>query len=343
MIAYLFLLVFLYLVDIIVTGRKRKTIIMVISFSLFMGLRNPISNGADTIAYYNLFENLKDIQWGNIFLDQRVEYGFLIYVKLCTTFIDNAQWFFILSAFLMFIPFGLVVYKYSASVIQSGLMFIGFSFFTFYTSGFRQAFAISICMLALLCIENKKIIRFILLVLLAMTFHKSAIVFLPVYWISKLKSKNVVLVGYGIATVALIIAMPWLASQFNEYGDYDYVVQSTSGGVPTFVCIALITVLLLCEKGNFLKNKKFNLTFYNIQFVTTIFWISRFFNIMAERVSLYYFVYIVITVPNLLNSLELESNRKICNALAVGVLVIFMYKMMGGLSFQPQVYEFFWQ
>lgn len=341
--AYLLLLVSLYLVDKLIENRKHKTVIIVVLFSLFMGLRNPLSNGADTISYYNLFERIKNTGWESIYVGQRVEHGFLIYVKLCSVFINNPQWFFVLSAFLMFIPLGMVVYKYSASVIQSAIMFIGFSLFSFYTTGFRQAFAISICMLAFLCIENKKLIRFILLVLLAMTFHKSAIVFMPAYWIGKLKSNYGTLFGYGVATLALITAMPWLAGQFNDFGGYEYVVQSTYGGIPTFICIFLITVLWFCEKDNIFWKNEFNLTLYNIQLVTTILWISRFFNIMAERLSLYYFVYIILTVPNVLNSLEIEGNKRIGNALSLIILLIFMYKMFGGLSFMPQVYEFFWQ
>lgn len=343
MIAYLGLIILLIIGNQLINEKKGKVVYTTLLLILFMGLRNPLSSGSDTIGYYRLFTEIGSMDLSEIIESSRMEHGFLIYMKACAMFIKNAQWFFVLSATFMFIPLGIVIYRYSTSVLQSALMFVGFSFFSFYTTGFRQTLAISICFLAFLCIENRKCFKFILLVLLAMTFHKSAIVFLPAYWISRLKSNNFNLSIYALSGTVLVGAMPIFATWFNEYGDYDYVVQSTSGGIPTFLCIVMVTVLMYCERYNLVVDKSTNLKLYNFQFVTIIFWIARFNNIMAERLSLYYFVYIIILLPNIYSSLKLNSNRRVCFGIICIVMIIFLYKLVGGTDLTFQTYEFFWQ
>lgn len=47
----------------------------------------------------------------------------------------------------------------------------------------RNAIAIMICYLAMKCVEDRKPIKYIVIVLLAMTVHSSAILFVPLYWL----------------------------------------------------------------------------------------------------------------------------------------------------------------
>ena len=109
--------------------------------------------------------------------------------KLLVEFIsyitNNEQVFLAIIADLF--SLGRFIYKHSKMPFLSIFLYIGFNYFTFTFSGLRQAIAISIICISYDYIREQKLFKFLVTVILAALFHKSAIFFIPAYAISKIK------------------------------------------------------------------------------------------------------------------------------------------------------------
>lgn len=122
--------------------------------------------------------------WQAITLDSYLNYerGYIIFNKLIH-FLSwgNRQVFLIVCAALSLFPVAFIFHKKSESPVFSFMIYLGLPMFLLVFSGLRQAIAIGICAFALLMVQNKKPIPFVLLVVLAAQFHYSAWIFLIAY------------------------------------------------------------------------------------------------------------------------------------------------------------------
>lgn len=166
-----------------------------------LGLRHP-SMGIDlqygsAYGYLGRFEYIADTSWAELFAYgvSNFEYGYLIFCKLLGYFGTDYQLFLFVCAV---IPIGAVtwwIYKNSDYPFMSSVIFLGLPFFAINYSGLRQALAIAITTISMECINNRKPMRFVILVMLAAAFHSSAWIFLvayPLYYIKLNKKASII-------------------------------------------------------------------------------------------------------------------------------------------------------
>ncbi|MEG1428798.1 MAG: EpsG family protein, partial [Hydrogenoanaerobacterium sp.] len=97
-------------------------------------------------------------------------YGFLNYI---ISFFGNTQMTFAFGIALVCIGLTAVfLWKYSPSVWMSMFVFISFGFFGYTLCTLRHQIAICIFMFALPYLQKKKLVPYVLIVLLSATFHK---------------------------------------------------------------------------------------------------------------------------------------------------------------------------
>lgn len=125
-----------------------------------------------------------------------------------------------------------------------------------YWSGFnliRQAAAMSILVYAARYIVNNSFLKFFCFILLAMGFHYSAIIFLPFYWIAKVKcSPRFMMIGTifsllitvtGVSVKLFLLFIPF----FSElYGKYLSAALNVTAGVSGFSFMTIGLYLMFC-------------------------------------------------------------------------------------------------
>ena len=154
--------------------------------TLMIGLRAPTNGSGDTLFYYNLWELFSDMSFDTFVKFSRtadMEFGYLITTWALSQFFPGGQWLLFLSGLFMSICLCYFTYKNCKNPVLALTVFHCLGLFNFMVQGLRQAIAMCICLLAIESCKKRKLIKFILLVLLASLFHASAIVFLPVYFI----------------------------------------------------------------------------------------------------------------------------------------------------------------
>ena len=180
------------------------------------------NNGADYPMYFQLFTRLGNGSKIAGIEGKKLEVGFEYIVRLCQLVTRN-QWFtfgaisFIIS-FLIFKECLNDSDHYRLSVL---FYFVTGVYFDAY-NGLRQYIAVSICFYAMKYILNKDAKRYFLAVLIAFLFHKSALFFVPVYFLQYLKfdfKKAITIVGLTVLSGSgLYIFVLILNNGFNGEG-----------------------------------------------------------------------------------------------------------------------------
>ena len=171
-------------------GRVFYSLIVFGALALFMGLRS-ISVGCDLLQYLHRYEISRAM------IEYPMEKGFNYFSYFFHDILHSSFHLFLfviscvtcLSLFVLFL-------RYSQDISFSLLLYITIGTFTMALSGLRQTMAMSIAWLAIYFVEKRRLLIFIALILLASTFHNSAVIFLVVYplWGWRLSRKQCFLI-----------------------------------------------------------------------------------------------------------------------------------------------------
>lgn len=151
------------------------------------------------------------------------EIGFYLLSSIIRSLTGNVHVYFTVVSALSLTFLFLSLRKYSVYPLIGLLVYLSRFFMGREMMQIRAGLAISIVVFALQFIEKQKLKYFIFFVLLASSFHLSAILILPVYWMSKLEitPKRVLMMvvcAYAIAAFASVFVVSWVTDFFDMAG-----------------------------------------------------------------------------------------------------------------------------
>lgn len=336
------------------TYRKRYIVIISIILILQSGLRH-VAVGEDTYTYYLGFKDIALMSWANV--EQSFwEYfrfsvgkdpGFLIFQKLFQILTVDFQWFLLFIAVLFFISFGVFLYKNTSSISDCIIAYVVYSvmFYTFYSyTGLRQTIAMSTILLSYELIKKRKLLSFIICILLASLIHKSALIFFLFYVLTYIRSTKVMIWLTLISFPVLLFFSGKIAYYFititGSYSDY----ESTEKYRPvTFVALMIVLALFAAFNHDTIVQKERTKKFYYVAFSMAIFFMAFVFEIHGYmRVVQYFSFFMVLLIPEIINSAERFSKKFKygLSILTVSVLIGLFIKV--NVS-QEIKYAFYWE
>lgn len=107
--------------------------------------------------------------------------------KVLIHFNADVQWLYVITSAIILILVFIAIYRQSVNVPLSVLFFVITSNYFLTLNVIAQYIAIALCLVACEFVQKRKLIPFLLLVAIAAGFHTSALVFLPVYFLPRLK------------------------------------------------------------------------------------------------------------------------------------------------------------
>lgn len=160
---------------------KPAAIMIMVVVVLFAGLR-CYDRWSDGQMYYSLFMN-----YG--VANKDFEIGFKLLNKICRTVLINYNVY-------LCVMYGIVLSLYFREYNDAvGIKYTPFCLCVFFSTmilssgGFRQFLAGSILFFSIRYIRKRDIKRFLTLIVIAFFFHRTAIIFFPMYWISQYNIK----------------------------------------------------------------------------------------------------------------------------------------------------------
>jgi len=297
------------------------------------------SVGSDTSNYLHMFDvissfNNFDMVRHDETLDIEYGYKYATYL-LSRVFSDAHVVLYFLGGFVCISLYSFIT-KTASNYCLALYFFVTLGFFQFAMTGVRQTIAICIALYGYNFIRQRKLVRFILVVLLAMTFHKSAIVVIPTYFIANLKisAKNISLLTVGMF-ILLSIADKLLLTA-AEVMEYNYGIEETGNGYIFLGIVILITILCLSRKKILLQLNPANAILLNINFISMAMWCVRLISRTVERVSLYFMPYTYVALEEYI--ISKRGSERTIYLLASIVLAGFLclYRLSG----QPELNDF---
>lgn len=324
--------------------KKRLRYILLASLPMFLliGFRNQ-HIGADTINYLNHFTKISNTPWPEIFENTRMEYGYIVFVKIVGLFTNNPLIFQLVCALIYWVSISVFSNHLEEDPFLFLFLFCTLGTYTFMFTGVRQCLAICICLLSYPLIKRQKLIPFLLCILLAYFFHKSSILFIAAYFIAprKINLINTIIITSicGISIVYLDLIQTW----FNDQLDYNYGIESTGSGIIFLIFLLMMTFFsVFIVFANHDENENFR-GLINIGFIALFFWILRLFTRVAERPSFYFIFFSFAACAHAITIMKNVRERDVIKFFLVTLcLLLYVYRFMTNFStYVPyQLYSF---
>ncbi|MGV3004503.1 EpsG family protein [Aerococcus urinaeequi] len=295
--------------------------------SIIAGIRYEV--GTDYSGYLGLFNGL--------LIRDDLEIGFEKLLIIIKSFTSNVQILFFIMAFIIvfFTLRGLLAYKEKINIGLAMFIFM----LTFYLTGLnisRQMIAASIGFYAIQYLFKKKPITYFIYIILALTFHLSMIVLIPLYFIYnnhfiKANKKSIIvlsiialLILFNLDQISLFIAsyIPQFQSRLGYFVKKPYVDFSFLGFIKDILYI--IPSIFVYLKGT--NDEKFNY-FLLFFIISIIFGIAGdiYINNAITRITIPLEMSLLYLIPYSSKKLLNNHNYALLSLNFLSVLVIFYW------------------
>lgn len=329
--------------------KKKKVLLFSISAIWIICALKKETVGIDVAGYKRIYMESSNWPWfafSNVYFEKG-------YTLLMQIFSKNGIDFQIFNAFIytvIYVPWFFFLKRYSKQPTISIIIFICYQFWVLNMSGLRQGMAMSICLIGLMLLEKKRVrnvIGFILLVLVASSIHRAAIIFLlaiGVYFFA-VDSKTI------ITFFSLIIMCIVFRSNVVEFinsitGQYKVGMGMTLGGsflmLTGFTIFSIVVIALTDNKKR--KEWQFDIDHASAYMMMCALALNLVLNGSSIlRASLFFSMFVTVSFPNCLTRCTWKS--KVYANLATVVFMIGLYIFDVLLPNQLNIlpYKFFWQ
>lgn len=316
---------------------KKNKIFLIISFLqmfIIAAIRN-IDVGTDLQNYIPFYERCETYSWAQILEPGLKEYGYRIYNKVLSLLSISDQLFLTITAGISLIGVYYIIKKYSKNYFLSTYIYIAFNFYIFIFSGLRQSIAMSIGMLSIKYIDERKFCKFLILILLASTFHMSALILLLMYFIKNIEVKPkmlpIILFGYSI----LFIMRKYIVSFIIRFVYSNYSITNTGNGYVYLLLLTIIVIGITLYKKQFVKENGLNNFCYNALLIALL--IQLFASAQGEiaRLTMYYSIYMIIAIPNFIKCIDIKEQRYTLEGIIIILLFIYLLINSQNLNLYP--------
>lgn len=310
---------------------------------------------SDFLTNYKHMIRMNTVLWPDVLKEENV--GHAIFRKIIISIFKDPQWYFFFSSVLILAAFVKTAKTYSYDYFLMVLLFYTIGFYFTGNNVTRQAIAVAISLFAWKYIFERKLIKYLSIMIIAISFHSSAIFFVPMYYISKIKVNKNILYFYTAFGGFIIIFQKQVVSFFQKYFYSDYTGQAygTTGSNPIrLLLVAMIVFYLVVMANNTqatnerIKEKidENSELFHNFLFHSTLIYIimavlSALNSLMFSRLSMYWDIPMLISLEYSVNICKKEEKSGYRILLIIGCLAWFLTMDYFG-KLCPTPYTPFW-
>lgn len=322
------------------TKIRKKTKHLMIFFGLILfcvSAFRDTSVGIDTKSYlwsWDIFSsNFSDLSF-SIFSED----GYLLLVYIFKTIGIGFRGIMIFGAAMYLVPVLYVIYKYSENPFLSLFYFITLDYYCFSMTGMRQCIAIGFCIIAFEMAMRKKIIPYFLFVFLAVAFHSTALVFVPVYFLRNVPMKKKYIFIFLLFAIVCFLFKTQIGFLLQSISRTFYE-NMTTGGTGMYVYMLLVIVLALFFTPIWNKDiKGARLISYMVVIAVIMYPVLQF-NPSVLRLHYYYSIMMVLFIPSIFRKISNAKERLLfsCVFFFIAFYYFFAYTMQN-MGVNPYVF-----
>lgn len=315
---------------------KKKTpfflIIAAISLIILSGFRYFV--GADYPIYRNLYVNFpiyttyQDV-WDKALFRPTSEQIEWIFVLINKVLFDMGMPFYMVTFVMVLMSVTLkftTIYQNLALPILGAFMYFMPLFFFEDSGQIRQGMGVAVCVFSFRYIKSRNLWMFLLMIYIALGFHKTAVVFLPAYWIVKIPMNSTRIITVIILAIILspfevyrvfgslidTIGTQDVSDGFMGYVDDSQFGQAVDFGLSDIVKVFFIYLLVKYDKDACREILYYEYMRNLAVFGLFLFYIFRENRIFAIRLpGAYMFFMSVFVVPSIIYAVRQEVQKKL--------------------------------
>lgn len=293
-----------------VKGNQKYIILACLLLFCVYGLRDAYSIGNDSASsYLHGFQRMETTDWDELpkIKDGAYNTGFSHLMKLiyvCSNG-DYQVFIIVVSAFVMLV-FAHFIRKYSPSPVQSILYYFGLMYYTFMFNALKQSIAMAFVLLAFDAIMDRKLLKFLVMVLLGAWFHFPALVFLPAYWIANMKIGRSYLITLGLVLLLTYLFRDQLLELMLEAYDTE-IHDSTMRFLANKVIVMIVIVIAALVLRPPTQDDRMYTALLQLIGIAIVLQTFASYNNTFERLADYYFQVSVVFIPMVFEKCDLQK------------------------------------
>ncbi len=320
-----------------VKGSKNTNIFLISSFLLLFLVHSFKEYGSfpDLTAYVYGFKEVDSRTWmylvNNDIYTFKCERGFAVFMKAVSLVSKDNVFFLATVSSLILAGYFVTIKKYS-NIVWLSVIFLLLGPYCRSLFVIRQHLAVAVCMASVYFIIRRKLIPYLILVAIAFSFHKTAIVFLPLYFLYGIDKgshlKYLFLTGFLVLISTFRLVVYFMAEEIGGYSSY-----TDEGGEMHFnyiiLSLSLLIVRLIVMGKSFFKGDIDKLLSIVLCIVSLMSIVGASFE-STGRILLYYTGLSCLYFPNTFAKIKDKILR---NTITAGYLLLLTFIYITGLDY----------
>lgn len=231
----------------------------------------------------------------------KAEFGFYLLAKLCYSISHSYRFFLLVYNAIMLSLVYVWIKRQSVNVALSVVFFLLMAYNgSIYV--LRQYMAIAILLLSHRYIIDRKLIKFVILIIIAMSFHRTAIIFFPMYFIYNVKNLWTAGIVIGVIGAGVYWATQnpyFFIADLNGNENYmKYLDQSQYSTTITtaLICFSFLMAYILIIKKKILQDGVDRMFFYMLLIATIVCFLGAGLPLVGRLVR-YYDIVLILIIP----------------------------------------------
>lgn len=300
----------------------RSKQILFLSFmmlALFVGLSDMLG-GYDRYIYASLFDDIADITrvGGNykdasIFTLYSSEIGYIGSNILISFITSNRYVFILLYTFIIYYLFYLSLKEYCVNYTFGMILFMSLMFFFTFTY-LRQMVGVGFAWFAIRYVYKKELYKFIICVLVAASFHNSAIILVPLYFlpIKRFSQRSIIIIMSLCLALGLSGGPSALFSLYGDVTDMQYRTDSYAeqeiGFRYEYIIEALVFLYFILKNYSLIPTTKKNIVLLNTSLGFCAILLLFVLSLNGGRLGWYYLIGIISTLSLIAKNVKRDSS-----------------------------------
>ncbi len=298
---------------------RRNDIILIAALSVvmfFLSVLRGTSVGVDYQMYLNYFAEVCEGGLPFVFSKNNLywrEVGYSLLEYVISLFGSSRLAYAAGIALVCLVLNAVFVYRHSPSPWISMFVFISFGIFGYTLCTIRHQIAIAIFLFALHYLQKKQFVPYCLIVLLAMTFHKSMFVLIPMYFLAQLALTwrtyafyGVCLLGYFMFSEAILPIITPDFYQGYEVGSY----YMLGRDIPTAVIPILFFLVVALMQKPLLDRNPQNLPLIKVSLYCAVLFIMTLKHFIFQRFALILLPVAMLLLPEITRCLAISPEQQ---------------------------------
>lgn len=336
MIVYLFIFILVLFINSLAIkynyNRDRALFFSLVILAVFVGLSDMLG-GYDRYIYASLFDDIADITrvGGNykdasIFTLYSSEIGYIGSNILISFITSNRYVFILLYTFIIYYLFYLSLKEYCVNYTFGMILFMSLMFFFTFTY-LRQMVGVGFAWFAIRYVYKKELSKFIICVLVAASFHNSAIILVPLYFlpIKRFSQRSIIIIMSLCLALGLSGGPSALFSLYGDVTDMQYRTDSYAeqeiGFRYEYIIEALVFLYLILKNYSIISDTKKNIVLLNTSLGFCAILLLFVQSLNGGRLGWYYLIGVISTLSLIANNVK--SNKQTRKIISIICFLLF--------------------